>query len=80
MTKTQFSAALKIARDTKADLSQVDDSTLFGCGLHGFVPVHCTLEMVAKLLRWQVCMWNGEIDAQELENMAWIARKRFLVV
>jgi hypothetical protein len=81
MTKQEFSAAWKIAQNKDIDLSHIDDSILYGCGLNDFVPVHTTLETVAKLLRWQCnYMFGDGYDAQELDNMAHIARKKFLVV
>lgn len=81
MTKEQFSAAWKIAQNKDVDLSEIDDSILHGCGLSDFVPVYTTLETVAKLLRWQcLYMFGDGFDAQELDNMARIARKNFLVV
>ncbi len=83
MTKKQFSEALKIATSDR-DLSGVDDSNLFGCGCADFVfPVYCTVDAVAKLLRWQVCsiFSNSTIaDAQELDNMAHIARRKFQII
>lgn len=83
MTKAEFSEALKIARSSR-DLSDVDDSTLYGCGLPEFkYPVYVTIDMVAKLLRWQCCsiFSNDTIaDAQELDNMAHIARRKFQIV
>lgn len=79
MTRREFSQALTMAKSSQ-DLSVVDDSVLYGCGLPDFQPVVCTLEMVAKLLRWQCIMFNGEVDSQELENCSKIcARKVFLV-
>jgi len=81
MTKQQFSAAWKIAQNKDVDLSSIDDSVLFGCGLNDFQPVYTTLETVAKLLRWQCCYMFGDgFDAQELDNMAHIAKKKFLVI
>ncbi len=83
MTKQEFSAAVKIATSPR-DLSDVDDSTLIGCGLPEFTyPVYVTVEMVAKLIRWQCCgiFSNSTIvDAQELDNMAHIARRKFQIV
>lgn len=82
MTKQQFSDAWKIAQNKDIDLSSVDDSILYGCGCADFdYPVHTTIETVAKLLRWQCCFIFGDgFDAQELDNMAHIARKKFLIV
>ena len=83
MTKQQFSQALKIAQ-SPVSLEAVDDSSLYGCGLPNFTyPVYCTVEMVAKLLRWQCCgiFSNSTIvDAQELDNMAHIARRKFQII
>ncbi len=81
MTKDQFSQAWAIARNSKIDLSNIDDSILYGCGLSDFQPVYTTLETVAKLLRWQCNYIFGDgFDAQELDNMAHIARKKFKIV
>lgn len=81
MTKQQFSEAWAMARSNK-DLSAIDDSTLHGCAFESFVPVYTTIETVAKLLRWQCCpIFGGEwFDAEELNSMAHIARKKFLIV
>ena len=82
MTRAQFSEAVKIATSDR-DLSNVDDSSLHGCGLPEFHQVHTTVEMVAKLVRWQCCgifAADTIVDSQELDNMAWIARRKFLVV
>jgi hypothetical protein len=83
MTKQEFSAAVKIATSAQ-DLSNVDDSILYGCGLSEFkFPVYVTVEMVAKLIRWQCCgLFSNStiVDAQELDNMAHIARRKFQIV
>lgn len=79
MTKEQFSAALAIARSDR-DLSTVDDSILYGCGLSDFQPVTVTIEPVAKMLRWQCLQFNGEIDQNELNNMKSIFRRKVFVV
>lgn len=80
MTLTQFQCAFAIAKDFNRDLSNVDDSILFGCGLRSFEPVHTTLEAVAKLIRWQALQFNGEWDAEALNEVAMIGRKNFLVL
>jgi len=83
MTKSEFSQAVKIAQSPRS-LENVDDSSLMGCGLPEFkYPVYVTVEMVAKLIRWQCCgiFSNSTIvDAEELNNMAWIAKRKFQVV
>ena len=79
MTKSQFSEALKLAQSGK-DLSMFDDLPLFGCGLPDFKPVYCTIGQVARILNYQCAMFNGQWDGEELNNMAHIARRNFLIV
>ncbi len=80
MTKQQFSDAWSVAQ-SQEDLEPVDDSILVGCALANFQPVYCTIQMVAKLLRWQCCNIFGDgFDAEELNQMGQIARKKFLIV
>jgi hypothetical protein len=80
MTLVQFRKAFAIADDQSIDLSNVDDSILYGCGLPEFKPVYTTLEAVAKLIRWQALQFNGQWDAQELDEVATIGRKKFMVL
>ncbi len=80
MTKPEFSAAWKIAQSNQ-NLDAIDDSILFGCGLPDFQPVFTTLETVAKFLRWQCNYIFGDgFDAQELDNCAHIAKKKFKII
>jgi hypothetical protein len=79
MTKDEFSKAVEIAK-SDADLS-ADVTGLFdGCGLPGFEPVHVTLRNVAELIRWQALQLNGQFDAEALNEVANIGRKRFIIV
>lgn len=78
MTKAEFSRAFALAKSSD-DLSHVDDSTLWGCGLPGFVPVTVTLEQVAKFIKWQSFTFAGGIDAKALDECATIARHKFLL-
>ena len=80
MKLSQFSQAAKIAADLSIDLSDEDDSILFGCGLPGFKPVYVTLRQVAKFIRWQTLCFNGAIDTNEMQECARIAKKSFLVI
>lgn len=73
---TQATAIAK----SDTDLTNVDDSNLFGCGLPDFKPVHTTLEAVAKLLRYQCAQFDGGWDATEFDNMCYIARRKFLIM
>jgi hypothetical protein len=67
MNAKQFSAALAIAQ-SNADLSQADDSALFGYGLPDFKPVNVSLAAVAKTLRWQALQFNGQFNSEEISN------------
>jgi len=80
MTLQQFQAAFAIAKDFDRDLSNVDDSTLYGYGLDDFKPVHTTLEAVAKIIRWQALQFNGEWNAEALNEVAELGRRNFLVL
>lgn len=80
MTLAQFQKAFAIANDASIDLSDVDDSILFGCGLPRFKPVHTTLEAVAKLIRWQAMQFNGQWNAEALNEVAELGRKNFLIL
>jgi hypothetical protein len=80
MTLVQFQKAFAIANDVSIDLSNVDDSILFGCGLPRFKPVHTTLEAVAKMIRWQAMQFNGQWNAEALNEVAEVGRKNFLIL
>lgn len=79
MTLTQFQKAFAIA-NSNVDLSNVDDSILFGYGLPTFKPVHTTLEAVAKTIRWQALQFNGQWNAEALNEVAEHGRKNFLIL
>ena len=80
MTLAQFQQAFAIAKDFNRDLSNVDDSILYGYGLYSFKPVHTTLEAVAKTIRWQALQFNGEWNAEALNEVAENGRKNFLIL
>lgn len=79
MTKQEFKRAFEVAKSGD-DLDHVDYSALDGCGLPDFQPVHTTIDAVARLIRWQARYMNGGWDSQELDNVAQIARKRFIII
>ena len=80
LSLAQFQKAFAIANDASIDLSNVDDSILFGCGLLQFEPVYTTLEAVAKLIRWQAMQFNGEWNAEALNEVTTIGRKKFMIL
>lgn len=79
MTTKQFAQAVKLV-ESNSDLSKYDDSNLYGCGLPDFKPVHTTIEAVAKLVQYQARTFAGTWDAEELDSMARIAKRNFLIV
>lgn len=79
MTKDEFKAAFKIA-DSQEDLTNVDDSNLFGCGLPEYERTVTTLKAVAKLIRWQALRFNGAWNAEALGEVQKIAKTKFDIV
>lgn len=80
MNKAELKAATAIARDFDVDLSNIDDSSLFGCGTKDFQPVYVTLEMAAKLIRWQCATIIGGWDAVEFDNITNILRRKAIIL
>ena len=79
MTKAELSQAVAIAK-SNADLAGVDTSHMVGYGLNSFEPVHVTLDMVASMIRYQCIMFNGDIDGNELNELADAGRRKFIVI
>lgn len=79
MTREEFKQAVEMV-ENKVDLSKFDDSNLYGCGLSDFKPVYTTIGAVARLVAWQARTLAGTWDALELDNMARIAKNKFLIV
>lgn len=77
MTKAEFARAFTLASDRSVSLADVNDSHLHGCAMPGFEPVTTTLAPVAKMIRWQCSMFNGQWDHAELDELRKIARYRF---
>lgn len=80
MTLIQFQKACAAAKNPNLDLSATDDTMLFGYGLPSFRQTHTTLAAVAKILRWDALQFNGEWDAESLNQIGEIGRKKFLIV
>lgn len=89
MTGRQFNEAIKLAKTPGAvswakqlpDGGVMIDLDIFdGCALPGAHTVVCTIEDVAKLIKYQVTQWNGEWDLNELENLRYIAKIRFQII
>lgn len=80
MTKAQFARAFKIA-ESDIDLSDIDDSILHGCALHTFKPVSTTIEVVAKMIRWQARYLDGKgWDQNELQELQHCFKKNVFLL
>jgi hypothetical protein len=87
MTKQEMKQAMVLARDPNRNVgrdplaSTTTDLVLFdGFGLHGFQPVHVTLQSVASLINWQALQFNGEYDPIALGEIAECGRKKFIII
>ena len=66
MTKPELAKAFDIA---KSDKELVDNLHLFnGFGLKDFQPVYCTLDDVAKIIRYQCQQMNGGWDMEAFQD------------
>lgn len=79
MTKNEFAQAVKMA-ESNVDLSDADWSNLDGFGLRTFGPVATTIKAVARLIRWQARLFNGQWDAQALDDVRQCSRRRFEII
>jgi len=79
MTKDEFRQAMEIAKSGK-DLTNVDDSNLFGFGLRDFKPVATSLDAVAKTIRWQSFRFDGSVDMEAVNEILTFGRKNFMIV
>jgi hypothetical protein len=86
MTKQQLDAAATLAQDPNERFiddkgRQIVDLTIFeGYALNGFKEIYCTIRQVAALVRWQCLMLNGEMNGEELNNLAHAARHKFNII
>jgi hypothetical protein len=80
MTKAEFNRAFELANDRTVDLSDVDDTHLYGCALPEFQRVTTEIGPVAKMIRWHCLMMNGQWDHETLNEMRAIARYKFELV
>jgi hypothetical protein len=79
MNKAEMTQALAIAK-SDADLMNEDIAIFDGYGLPDFTPVHVTVRQVARIIRWQAQYMNGEWDADEINSIANLGRKRFMII
>jgi hypothetical protein len=80
MTTIQFKTALRMAVDNSVDLSTEELNHFDGFGLQDFRPVYCTIQQIARLIRWQAIQFNGEVNQETLTEVARFGKKRFMVM
>ena len=83
MNTADFQRAFKIAEqksETGEDFNHGALDLFLGCGLPDFQRVFCTVEAVAELIRYQAKCLDGSWDHKELNSLADIARRKFIVV
>lgn len=78
MNTLEFRAAVQIA-ESRMDLSQHDDGILYGCAMPDFEPVACSLQVVARFLRWQAMMLNAHWDYEALNECRNILRRKAII-
>lgn len=79
MTRDEMKAAVELAK-SDATLEGEDLDIFNGFGLPDFNPIHVTIRAVAALIRWQAQQFNGQFDAEALNEIAERGRRRFLII
>lgn len=81
MTTQEFKKAFDLAKRRKShgEIPDTDIGMFSGFALRDFRPVTVTLEQVARLIRWQAQMFNGDWDAEQLGIIREAGRKGFII-
>ncbi|MCK9369892.1 hypothetical protein M0R04_08310 [Candidatus Dojkabacteria bacterium] len=79
MNKQELTQAVTMAKDRTVK-EPTDISIFGGFGLKDFEPVYVTLDKVAALINWQCLQFNGEYDAEALNEIAIAGRKKFIII
>ena len=77
MNVAEFKDALRIAKDADIDLSDEELGVMNGYGLPDFKPVSVSTRQVARMIRWQAQYIGGGWDAEEINSIRQLGRKRF---
>ena len=81
MNKKEFSEIMEIVQNKEIDLSNIDELILHGCALPDYqYPVYVTRKQVAKLIRWDCLLFNGEVGSEALNNIGIIGKRKFIIV
>lgn len=80
MTAEQFRHAVIIAKaDVQIDSKAHSLEPFDGYGLPDFEPITVTIEQVARCILYQCAYMFGGWDEEELENVRYFAKKRFII-
>jgi hypothetical protein len=79
MNRQQIAKAIRIAK-SDADLSGENIDSMMGCTLEGFEPVYVTARQVASHIRYQAHYLMGGWDEFEIQEVARIAKTKFIYV
>jgi len=79
MTTKQFQQAFEIAKSS-GSLINHDISVFDGFAISSFVSVVVTIDQVARLIRYQALMLNGQWDNDALTEILKSGRRKFTVV
>ena len=80
MTRKELARALELAKIGEREYNWAVLSVFDGFGLPDFEPIQTTLWAVSRLVRYQCLQLCGEIDTVALNELAFFARKRFLII
>lgn len=83
MNKQEMKTAFAIAKEQTDNGDHLDNHTLAifaGFGLRSFKPVNVTISAVAQLIRWQALQFNGEWNAEALNEIANAGRRKFRII
>jgi hypothetical protein len=83
MNKSELTKAFEIAqKPIETDMDKINSAIAIfdGFGLSDFQPVHVTLRQIAILMRWQALYFNGDWDMKEINDIAYVGRKKFIVI
>jgi len=75
MNITDMNRAIALAK-SDSNLDHVVEGDFYGFGLSDFQPVECSLEQVAKLIRYQARYLNGDWDHRAIDAVV-MARRKF---
>lgn len=78
--KDEFKQAMKLATTYEVGLMAEDIAVFDGYGLKDFPQVYVTIRQVAALIRWQAVRFDGTLDSQEISDLGWVARRKFVVI